>query len=161
VSSQPDGESVDVLLDDRCLRVRLLGGAAVEPHRLSVDGHAISIEQPETNRRIVEWQSRTFRLERTPAPRIEETAADRGIGGGAGRLSAPMPGRVVRVAVEAGQHVVQNQPLVVLEAMKMEHVVEAPHAGVVTDVCVQVGEQVTSGARLLTIGSTDQAQDVE
>jgi 3-methylcrotonyl-CoA carboxylase alpha subunit len=49
----------------------------------------------------------------------------------------------------------------VLEAMKMEHVVEAPHAGVVTDVCVQVGEQVTSGARLLTIGSTDEAQDVE
>ena len=72
-----------------------------------------------------------------------------------------MPGRVVRVAVEAGQYVAQNQPLVVLEAMKMEHVVEAPHAGVVTDVCVQVGEQVTSGARLLTIGSTDQAQDVE
>jgi biotin carboxyl carrier protein len=72
-----------------------------------------------------------------------------------------MPGKVVRVAVAAGQHVAQNQPLVVLEAMKMEHVVEAPHAGVVTEVCVRLGEQVPSGARLLTIGSTDETQDVE
>jgi 3-methylcrotonyl-CoA carboxylase alpha subunit len=161
VSSEPDGQSVDVVVDEGCLRVRLLGSAALEPRRLSVDGQAISIELVDDNRRVVGWQGRTFRLERTPAPSIEETAGDRGIGGGAGRLSAPMPGRVVRVAVEAGQHVAQNQPLVVLEAMKMEHVVEAPHAGVVTEVCVQVGEQVISGARLLTIGSTDQAQDVE
>jgi biotin carboxyl carrier protein len=50
---------------------------------------------------------------------------------------------------------------VVLEAMKMEHVVEAPHAGVVTEVCVQVGEQVSSGARLLTIGSGEEGQAVE
>jgi biotin carboxyl carrier protein len=66
-----------------------------------------------------------------------------------------MPGRVVKITVVDGQHVSQNQPLVVLEAMKMEHVVEAPHAGVVTEVCVQVGQQVPSGARLLTIGSAD------
>ena len=72
-----------------------------------------------------------------------------------------MPGRVVKVAVEVGQHVSQNQPLVVLEAMKMEHVVEAPHAGEVTEVCVREGEQVTAGTRLLTIGSADGAPDVE
>jgi biotin carboxyl carrier protein len=39
--------------------------------------------------------------------------------------------------------------------MKMEHVVEAPRAGVVTALCVQVGEQVTGGAELLTLGSVD------
>ncbi len=161
VSSEPDGQSVEVLVGENCLRVRLLGAAAFEPHRLSVDAEAVGVEDAGGNRRIVEWQGRTFRLARTPAPSIEQTAADRGVGDGAGQLSAPMPGRVVRLAVGVGEHVAQNQPLVVLEAMKMEHVVEAPHAGVVTEVCVQVGEQVASGARLLTIGSTDQTQAVE
>jgi 3-methylcrotonyl-CoA carboxylase alpha subunit len=90
---------------------------------------------------------------------VEETARDRGVAGGTGRLTAPMPARVVRITVTAGQQVSQNQPLVVLEAMKMEHVVEAPHAGVVTEVCVQVGAQVASGAQLLTLQS--QAEKVE
>jgi biotin carboxyl carrier protein len=66
-----------------------------------------------------------------------------------------MPGRVVKVSVEVGQLVGQNQPLVVLEAMKMEHVVEAPHAGVVTELEVEVGQQLAGGARLLTIGSPE------
>jgi 3-methylcrotonyl-CoA carboxylase alpha subunit len=162
VSSEPDGQAVGVVVGERCLRARLVGGSALEPHRLEVDGDALSVEHDaESGLRLVHWRERTFRLERTPAPTVEETAADRGIGGGAGRLTAPMPARVVRVAVQPGQRVVQNQPLVVLEAMKMEHVVEAPHAGVVSEVCVQVGDQVTSGARLLTLGSDDEAQDVE
>jgi 3-methylcrotonyl-CoA carboxylase alpha subunit len=63
-----------------------------------------------------------------------------------------MPGRVVKIAVVSGEQVSQNQPLITLEAMKMEHVIEAPHAGVVTEVCVQVGDQVPSGAQLLTLG---------
>jgi biotin carboxyl carrier protein len=45
--------------------------------------------------------------------------------------------------------------------MKMEHVVEAPRAGVVTEVCVEVGAQVRSGAQLLTLGSADEHQTVE
>ena len=43
----------------------------------------------------------------------------------------------------------------------MEHVVEAPHAGLVTEICVQVGDQVASGAQLLTLGSVDADQKVE
>ena len=160
-SSEPDEQAVEVLVGERCLRVRALGGLALQPYRLSVDDQAVSIEELEPDRRNVHWQGQTYRLERTPALTVEQTAADRGGGGGAGSLSAPMPARVVRVAVEAGQHVVQNQPLVVLEAMKMEHVVEAPHAGVVTEVCVHVGEQVSSGARLLTIGSEEEHRAVE
>jgi 3-methylcrotonyl-CoA carboxylase alpha subunit len=63
-----------------------------------------------------------------------------------------MPGRIVKIAVEPGQLVRPNEPLVVLEAMKMEHVVEAPHAGTVREVCVAVGEQVAAGAVLLDLG---------
>jgi len=69
----------------------------------------------------------------------------------AGSLLAPMPGAVVRVAAAQGDRVTVGQPLVVLEAMKMEHVVEAPHAGSVAEVYVQEGVQVASGTLLLTL----------
>jgi biotin carboxyl carrier protein len=62
-----------------------------------------------------------------------------------------MPGRIVKIMVHEGEQVRPNQPLVVLEAMKMEHVVEAPHAGVVNKLCVEVGQQVTAGALLLQL----------
>jgi 3-methylcrotonyl-CoA carboxylase alpha subunit len=112
--------------------------------------------------RVVEWGGRSYRLERPQPLSVENTQRDRGAGGGGrGSLSAPMPARVVRIAVNAGEVVQANQPLVVLEAMKMEHVVEAPHAGTVMEVCVEVGEQVASGARLLTIGSADESENVQ
>jgi biotin carboxyl carrier protein len=63
-----------------------------------------------------------------------------------------MPGRVVKLIVAAGDNVSPNQALVVLEAMKMEHVVEAPHAGVVTQVCVEPGQLVAAGELLLELG---------
>jgi biotin carboxyl carrier protein len=68
-------------------------------------------------------------------------------------LVASMPGRVVKIAVVQGQQVTAHQPLVVLEAMKMEHVVEAPYPGVISDLGVTVGQQVRGGARLLTLGA--------
>ena len=63
----------------------------------------------------------------------------------AGALTAPMPGVVVRVHVEAGDKVAPDDPLVVLEAMKMEHTVRAVDAGVVAEVRVTVGQQVSGG----------------
>jgi biotin carboxyl carrier protein len=60
----------------------------------------------------------------------------------------------VKIAVQPGEQVEASQPLVVMEAMKMEHVVEAPHAAVVAAVCVQPGDQVTAGTVLLQLGST-------
>ena len=56
-----------------------------------------------------------------------------------GSLLAPMPGTVVSVAVEAGQQVAAGQPVLVLEAMKMQHTVSAPHAGMVTEIDVKPG----------------------
>jgi propionyl-CoA carboxylase alpha chain len=68
-----------------------------------------------------------------------------------GALVAPMPGTVVRVAVEAGDTVTAGQPLVWLEAMKMEHAVHAPAAGTVTDLPVTVGQQVAQGTPLAVV----------
>ncbi|MGZ4467724.1 MAG: acetyl/propionyl/methylcrotonyl-CoA carboxylase subunit alpha [Nocardioidaceae bacterium] len=68
-----------------------------------------------------------------------------------GSLLAPMPGSVVAVAVAAGDPVTAGQPVLVLEAMKMQHTVSAPHDGVVTELPVRVGDQVASGAVLAVV----------
>jgi acetyl/propionyl-CoA carboxylase alpha subunit len=69
----------------------------------------------------------------------------------AGSLLAPMPGTVVRVAVAVGDKVEAGTPMVILEAMKMEHVVAAPAAGVVAEVAVQAGQAVDAGAELARV----------
>ncbi len=88
------------------------------------------------------------RFERVVA--VEE--AD-GQAGGSGNLNAPMPGKIVRVAVAAGDAVVRGQTLVVLEAMKMEHAITAPADGVVSEVFHKDGDQVGEGAELLRMES--------
>lgn len=69
----------------------------------------------------------------------------------AGSLLAPMPGTVVRVPAESGQAVIQGEPVVVLEAMKMEHTVAAPHDGTVNEMNVSEGETVDIGAVLAVV----------
>ena len=68
-----------------------------------------------------------------------------------GSLLAPMPGTVVRVAVEPGAEVVAGQAVLVLEAMKMQHTVAAPYDGVVTQVDVREGQQVAAGDVLAVV----------
>jgi 3-methylcrotonyl-CoA carboxylase alpha subunit len=149
VTARLDGQGVNVSIAERTLSVRLLDRAS--PHKLSVNGHGIVIFD-RTDWLVVEWQGKSYRLGRPGPLSIEDTIGDRGTATGSGRLTAPMPGRIVKIAVELGQQVRSNQPLVVLEAMKMEHVVEAPHSGTVKELCVEVGQQVTSGAVLLELG---------
>ena len=67
----------------------------------------------------------------------------------AGRLTAPMPGKVVSFAVKAGDKVSKGQALAVLEAMKMEHTIAAPADGVVQELLYAPGDQVTEGVELL------------
>jgi propionyl-CoA carboxylase alpha chain len=69
----------------------------------------------------------------------------------AGSLLAPMPGAVVRVDVAEGDSVLAGQPLLVLEAMKMEHEIVAPSDGTVSALPVGVGDQVDAGALLAAI----------
>jgi len=69
-----------------------------------------------------------------------------------GSLTAAMPGSVVRVLVAEGDVVVAGQPVVVLEAMKMEHTVAAPAAGTVTSLAVAVGAHVETGSLLAVVG---------
>jgi len=70
-----------------------------------------------------------------------------------GRLSAPMPGKVVSFAVRAGDKVAKGQVLAVMEAMKMEHTIAAPAEGVVAELLYAPGDQVAEGAELLRLSA--------
>jgi len=71
-----------------------------------------------------------------------------------GRLTAPMPGRVVQVLVTAGDAVRRGQPLMVVEAMKMEHTIAAPRDGAVAAVRFAAGDLVEEGAELVAMSPT-------
>jgi pyruvate carboxylase subunit B len=68
---------------------------------------------------------------------------------GASQLRAPMPGLVLRIQVQEGQTVVAGQPIVALEAMKMENELRAPGPGVVQSIAVEPGQAVERGAVLV------------
>ena len=78
-------------------------------------------------------------------------------GAGDGAILSPMPGRIIAVAVTEGQAVSAGQPLVTLEAMKMEHVLTAPFDGTVTDLKAETGGQVAEGIALVRIVAEDAA----
>jgi biotin carboxyl carrier protein len=65
------------------------------------------------------------------------------------QLISPLPGKVISVAIEPGQHVDAGDELIVIEAMKMNNRIRAPRAGTVGKILVQVGQQVNHGAPLL------------
>jgi biotin carboxyl carrier protein len=71
---------------------------------------------------------------------------------GPARVTAPMPGKIVRVLVSPGQEVAAGAGLLVVEAMKMENELRAPRAGVVLDLVAREGQAVESGALLAVVG---------
>jgi acyl-CoA carboxylase subunit alpha len=81
-------------------------------------------------------------------PRLPQAGGGRDVAGG---LLAPMPGKVLTVAVTAGDAVAAGQLLLILEAMKMEHRVVAPGSGVVVSVGAREGEQVQGGDLLIVL----------
>ena len=96
----------------------------------------------------VEWRGRRRRVHRAPPPSADALGAE---ADEPDALSAPMPGRVVRLHVAIGDHVLATDPLVVLEAMKMEHVIAATAPGRVARLFAAVGDQVARGAPLVEL----------
>jgi 3-methylcrotonyl-CoA carboxylase alpha subunit len=95
-------------------------------------------------KRTVFLQGSTYSLLRDdPLHRVD---AGESHGGG---LTAPMPGKVVALLAQPGQKVAKGTPLLILEAMKMEHTITAPAAGIVKAFCYAAGEQVSDGAELV------------
>ncbi len=112
---------------------------------------AVHAEGPE--RRAVDLAVGSFTVDCVEAL-IDEARASAGTGAATAgeELLAPIPGRVVKVTCEAGQAITAGQPLVILEAMKMQNELRATGAGVVLEVCCAEGDTVNGGATLVRIG---------
>jgi biotin carboxyl carrier protein len=67
------------------------------------------------------------------------------------QIPAPMPGKVVRILVSAGETVEANQGLVVVEAMKMQNEIRAPKSGTIERIFIREGQAVAAGEALVTI----------
>ncbi len=85
---------------------------------------------------------------------IDPLAVHEGEDPAAGRLTAPMPGRVTQVLVGIGDIVRRGEPLMIIEAMKMEHTVAAPADGTVEAVRYAVGDLVEEGAELISLDTS-------
>jgi 3-methylcrotonyl-CoA carboxylase alpha subunit len=120
---------------------------------LELNGHQIerfSVARDDTSLLIV-WRGMSFRLAPAAALSVDTLAGHTGQLHGHASLAAPMPGTVIKVLAEEGQAVAAQQPLVVLEAMKMEHVVVAPYNGVVRKLPYRPGALVAKGAALVEL----------
>ena len=82
---------------------------------------------------------------------LDPFAAELGETAAADRISAPMPGTIIRILAEAGAVLTAGAPILVLEAMKMEHTLRAPFAGVVSELPVSTGTQVVEGAPIMVL----------
>lgn len=115
--------------------------------RLAGD-HGVTVAEvtPVGGQRFVRLGTLEFVLEREAAGGRRAAA-----GAHAGGLEAPMPGVITKVMVVVGEEVSKGQPLLALEAMKMEHVIRAPRAGRVKAVSASPGQMVQSGAVLVAL----------
>lgn len=125
------------------------------------DGDLWSVDTPAGRRRFValvtpdrcevfsEGRTRIF-----AKPDPDEDAA--GVGGDAGpRLTADMPGKIVKVLVQVGDEVSQGQPLVIMESMKMETELAAAVSGTVAEVAVAAGQVIGQGDLLVLVTPED------
>lgn len=116
------------------------------------ESHEVAVFGKHDGNYTVDWRGRSFAVELVdPLTHLAENA--RGEGGKQGKrvVKAYMPGRVVEVRVEVGAQVEAGQPLVVLEAMKMETTLAAEVAGTVLALHVEAGSMVDGGALLVEI----------
>jgi biotin carboxyl carrier protein len=111
---------------------------------VTAEGVSIAEVTPAGDRRFVRLGTLDFVLTRE-AGRARRGAAH------AGGLEAPMPGVVTKVLVAAGDTVKKGQPLLAIEAMKMEHAIRAPRDGVIARVNAAVGQMVAGGAALVAM----------
>ena len=87
-----------------------------------------------------------------PAPAPAAAAAAAPVPAGAETVKAPMPGKILSVAVSAGQAVKKGETLLILEAMKMQNEIAAPHDAVVSEVRVAANQTVSTGDDMVVLG---------
>ncbi len=115
---------------------------------LEIDGHRISSKVTKSDDHVIvqmPWGNVSLEV----VPRFVLPGSEEVIGG----LIAPMPGKVVDLKVKVGDKVSKGDPVVILEAMKMEHQVNAPEAGKVREIYIKKEQQLDNGALLMIVDS--------
>jgi 3-methylcrotonyl-CoA carboxylase alpha subunit len=105
----------------------------------------------------VHLDGRAWSFTFAPPPSTDATGGPHGAVAGA-HVTAPMPGKIVKVAVREGEAVEEHALLVILEAMKMEHRIEAPAAAVVSSVLVKEGQIVAAATPLVTLSPSSSVE---
>jgi 3-methylcrotonyl-CoA carboxylase alpha subunit len=140
-----DGLPVMTLGGERqALGLQALGGAR---HEVALGGHRHVLTVHAVGSRLTVFGEAGSAVLALVDP-LERAAAGAGEGG---RLSAPMPGKLIALHARAGEPVRRGQALAVMEAMKMEHTINAPGDGIVAELLFAVGDQVPEGAELLRL----------
>ena len=156
------GESLEALLESRHDGGSLLqvGGQSVAfaSRALGDDRHDVTLGIGADTRRFtlsvyqLGEQVSVFAASGSAQVTVVDTLSHAGEGHAeAGRLTAPMPGKVVAYLVRRGDAIKTGQALAVLEAMKMEHTIAAPRDGTVAELLFAPGDQVSEGGELLTL----------
>jgi biotin carboxyl carrier protein len=144
VQLDPSGTGALVEIAGETLRVAL-----PEPGRAGslalVNGHPYELVVD----RLMRWARSARGLHRLAVH--DQPAAVARPASGDGRVKAPIPGLIARLLVATGDSVATGQPLLVLEAMKMENEIRAPRAGTVAQIDVEPGQQVTLGMVMVEI----------
>jgi 3-methylcrotonyl-CoA carboxylase alpha subunit len=155
------GVALPVALDclhDGALRLRVEGDAPVSGVLFFGDrqGGGMTLNFAGSQHRVFVYKNGALAHVHTESGAIEieiqdplAHAGDAPVEGG--RLTAPMPGKVVSFAVKPGDVVTRGQALAVMEAMKMEHTIAAPEDGTVSELMYAPGDQVAEGAELLRL----------
>lgn len=131
-------------------------------HRYRIDGQTYEVEvhAQSASEADVSVNGRRFRVERVADAPVPDSSAHASMSGVrarrvapavAGELRAPMAGLVLRVDVTQGQKLSAGDPVLVLDAMKMENTIRAPHEGTVQELVVVAGQSVLTGALLARI----------
>lgn len=142
-AAQVEGHTLSLLLEERQVGAAARGAAA---------SHEITIATDPLTGQFI-FGAGPVRLPVDLNARRTWARRDDGAGHAAGpqRLVAPMPGKVVRVLAAPGDRVVHRQPVIVIEAMKMENELRASRDGTLTEVLVQEGQPVEAGMLLAVI----------
>jgi 3-methylcrotonyl-CoA carboxylase alpha subunit len=151
VEVERHGSGYMVKIDDRVLSVDLVkAGEAVHSLRFEDGTQFAFVHQRHGTQHEVSFRGSKAVIEIIdPLSLRRKTREDEG--GEAGDVEALMPGRIVRLLVEAGQTVTRGTGLLILEAMKMENEIQAPIDGTIQEVFVKAGDTVESGAPLVHI----------
>ena len=121
----------------------------MKKYNITVNGNTyeVLVEEADVTSTPVAYTAPTA----APAPKAVDTKPAANVGGGAVKVTSPMPGTILAVKVSAGQAVKKGDVICVLEAMKMENDIPAPCDGVIASINVQKGASVNAGDVLATL----------